>query len=98
VIYYSNAEPREKGNLANLPKTIVKFFNYIKLENGFTALKKSSFNYVLMLHIIEWHVPYSQTCVQKPPLGPENSGRLTEVSDKMKIYVDWLLLNNTGRC
>jgi hypothetical protein len=28
---------------------------------------------------------YSQTCVQRPPLGPEKSGRLTEVSDKTEI-------------
>jgi hypothetical protein len=29
---------------------------------------------------------YSQTCVQRPHLGPEKSGRLTEVSDKTEIY------------
>jgi hypothetical protein len=29
---------------------------------------------------------YSQTCVQRPHLGPEKSGRLTEVSDKTDIY------------
>jgi hypothetical protein len=29
---------------------------------------------------------YSQTCVQRPPSGPEKSGRLTEVSDKIEIY------------
>ena len=29
---------------------------------------------------------YSQTCVQRPPSGPEKSGRLTEVSDKTEIY------------
>ena len=28
---------------------------------------------------------YSQTCVQRPPLAPEKSGRLTEVSDKTEI-------------
>jgi hypothetical protein len=28
---------------------------------------------------------YSQTCVQRPPLGPEKSVRLTEVSDKTEI-------------
>ncbi len=28
---------------------------------------------------------YSQICVQRPPLGPEKSGRLTEVSDKTEI-------------
>jgi hypothetical protein len=28
---------------------------------------------------------YSQTCEQRPPLGPEKSGRLTEVSDKTEI-------------
>jgi hypothetical protein len=28
---------------------------------------------------------YSQTCVQRPPLGPEKRGRLTEVSDKTDI-------------
>jgi hypothetical protein len=28
---------------------------------------------------------YSQTCVQRPRLGPEKSGRLTEVSDKTEI-------------
>jgi hypothetical protein len=26
---------------------------------------------------------YSQTCVQQPPLGPEKSGRLKEVPDKI---------------
>jgi hypothetical protein len=31
-------------------------------------------------------IHYSQTCVQRPPLGPEKSGRLTEVSDKTEIY------------
>jgi hypothetical protein len=30
-------------------------------------------------------IKYSQTCVQRPPLGPEKSGRLTEVSDKTEI-------------
>jgi hypothetical protein len=29
---------------------------------------------------------YSQTCEQQPPLGPEKSGRLKEVPDKIKIY------------
>jgi hypothetical protein len=29
---------------------------------------------------------YSQTCVQRPPSGPEKSDRLTEVSDKTEIY------------
>ena len=28
---------------------------------------------------------YSQTCVHWPPLGPEKSGRLTEVPDKTEI-------------
>jgi hypothetical protein len=28
---------------------------------------------------------YSQTCVQRPDLGPQKSGRLTEVSDKTEI-------------
>ena len=28
---------------------------------------------------------YSQTCVQRPPLGPEKSGRLKEVPDKTEI-------------
>jgi hypothetical protein len=28
---------------------------------------------------------YNQTCVQGPALGPEKSGRLTEVSDKTDI-------------
>ncbi len=28
---------------------------------------------------------YSQTCVQRPPLGPEKCGHLTEVSDKTEI-------------
>ncbi len=28
---------------------------------------------------------YSQTCVQRPPLGPEKSGRLIEVPDKTDI-------------
>ncbi len=28
---------------------------------------------------------YSQTCVQRPPLGPKKSSRLTEVSDKNEI-------------
>jgi hypothetical protein len=28
---------------------------------------------------------YSQTYAQRPPLGPEKSSRLTEVSDKTKI-------------
>jgi hypothetical protein len=30
-------------------------------------------------------VMYSQACVQRPPLGPEKSSRLTEVSDKTEI-------------
>jgi hypothetical protein len=29
---------------------------------------------------------YSHTCVQRPPSGPEKSGRLTEVSEKTEIY------------
>jgi hypothetical protein len=28
---------------------------------------------------------YSQTCVQRPPLGPEKSGRWKEVPDKTEI-------------
>ncbi len=28
---------------------------------------------------------YSQTCVQRPPLGPEKSGRWKEVPDKNEI-------------
>ena len=30
-------------------------------------------------------IKYSQTCVQRPPLGPEKSGRLTEGPDKTEI-------------
>ncbi len=40
---------------------------------------------------------YSQTCVQRPPLGPEKSGRLKEGPDKSEI-LDWPLMNQTGRC
>jgi len=29
---------------------------------------------------------YSQTCVQRPPLGPEKNGHLKEVSDKNEIF------------
>jgi hypothetical protein len=28
---------------------------------------------------------YSQTCVQQPPLGPEKSGGLKEVPDKIEV-------------
>ena len=30
--------------------------------------------------------PYSQTCEQRPPLGPQKSGRLKKVPDKTEIY------------
>jgi hypothetical protein len=31
------------------------------------------------------YLQYSQTCIQRPPLGPEKSGRLIEVPDKTEI-------------
>jgi hypothetical protein len=44
---------------------------------------------------------YSQTCVQRPPLGPEKRGRYAEgcikkISDKWAS--GWLLWPQTGRC
>ncbi len=38
---------------------------------------------VVSFELFFWE--YSQTCVQRPPLGPEKSGHLTEVSDKTEI-------------
>jgi hypothetical protein len=35
---------------------------------------------------------YSQTCVQRPPLGPEKSGRSEEMPDKI-LNLDWPLMN-----
>jgi hypothetical protein len=45
---------------------------------------------------------YSQTCVQRPTLGPDKSGRLKEGPDKSKFRLiidesNWLFLKS-GRC
>jgi hypothetical protein len=38
---------------------------------------------MLKIHYVAFM--YSQTCGQRPPLGPEKSNRLTEVSDNTDI-------------
>jgi Ca2+/Na+ antiporter len=39
----------------------------------------------IMLFVLFIKYTYSQTCVQRPPLGPEKSGRLKEGTDKSEI-------------
>jgi hypothetical protein len=59
----------------------------------------------LCLYVFKWFMQllnFSQTCVQQPPLGPEKSGRLTEVYDKPRFRLavygsNWPLLTG-GRC
>ncbi len=70
-------------------------FHPINLFVIFT-LDGRNFRYFQFLKFIQ---KYSQTCVQRPHLGPEKSGRLTEVSDKIDIYTGrwWLKLAVVNR-
>ncbi len=60
------------------------FYTIIPLTDVIFDIK--TFNYQVIFTCMQkiiWH--YSQTCVQRPLLGPGKSCRLTEVPDKTEI-------------
>ena len=53
-------------------------FSYQIINVSF--IKELMITYVFNIKVQKNDI-YSQTCVQRPPLGPEKSGRLKEVPD-----------------